>query len=85
MKKFAHSNLTRGYVRQLIIDEIITIVYVKISNNLKIHLQKLSRDLGRLSYIAISLKPFDTSWRSDRQMLTHQKAINIYIDKYNQK
>jgi hypothetical protein len=57
--KFRHISLRHEYVRQLIEDGIIFIVYVKSSSNLADPFTKgLSQDLVRVTSIGIGLKPF---------------------------
>ena len=57
--KSRHISLRHEYVRQLIEDGIISIVYVKSSSNLADHFTKnLSRDLVRVISIGMGLKPF---------------------------
>ena len=58
--KSRHINLRHEYVRQLISDGIITIVYVRSCNNLADPLTKgLSRDLVRSTSASLGLKLFN--------------------------
>jgi hypothetical protein len=57
--KFRHISLKYEYVRQLIEDGVISIVYVKSSSNLADPFTKgLSRELVRVTSIKMRLKPF---------------------------
>jgi hypothetical protein len=57
--KSRHISLRHEYVRQLILDGIITIVYVRSSSNLADSFTKgLSRELVRVTSIGMGLKPF---------------------------
>ena len=57
--KSRHISLRHEYVRYLILHGIITIVYVKTSNNLADPFTKgLSRELVRVTSIGMRLKPF---------------------------
>ena len=58
-EKFRHISLRHEYVRQLIEDGIISIVYVKSISNLTNPFTKgLSRDLVKVTSIEMGLKPF---------------------------
>jgi len=57
--KSRHISLRHEYVKQLIIDDIITIVYVRSSKNLADPFTKgLSRDLVKSTSSGMGLKPF---------------------------
>ena len=57
--KSRHISLRHGYVRQLIEDGVISIVYVKSSGNLaNPFIKGLSRDMVRVTFIGMGLKPF---------------------------
>ena len=57
--KSRHISLRHEYVRQLIEDGVVSIVYVKSSGNLADPFTKgLSRDMVRLTSIGMRLKPF---------------------------
>jgi hypothetical protein len=58
-EKSIHISLRHEYVKQLIEDDVISIVYVKSSSNLADPFTKgLSRDLVKVTSIGIRLKPF---------------------------
>jgi hypothetical protein len=58
-EKSIHISLRHEYVKQLIEDDVISIVYVKSSSNLADPFTKgLSRDLVQVTSIGIRLKPF---------------------------
>ena len=58
-RKSRHIRLRHEYVKQLIEDGVISIVYVKSSSNLADPFTKgLSRDMVRVTFIGIGLKPF---------------------------
>ena len=58
-RKSRHISLRHEYVRQLILDGIITIAYVRSSSNLVDTFTKgLSQELVRVTSIGIGLKPF---------------------------
>jgi hypothetical protein len=58
-RKSRHISLRREYVRQLILDGIITIVYARSSSNLVDHFTKgLSRELVKVTSIGMGLKLF---------------------------
>ena len=58
-EKSRHISLRHEYVRRLTEDGIISIVYVKSSSNLADSFAKgLSRDLVRVTFIGMGLKPF---------------------------
>jgi hypothetical protein len=57
--KSRHISLRHEYVRQLVEDGVISIVYVKSSGNLVDSFTKgLSRDMIRVTFIGMGLKPF---------------------------
>ena len=57
--KSRHISLRHEYVRQLVEDSVISIVYVKSSGNLADPFTKgLSRDMVRVTSIGMRLKPF---------------------------
>jgi hypothetical protein len=65
--KSRHISIRHGYIRELIINGVITIVYVKSVNNLADPLTKgLSRDMVRKTTNGMGLKPVikDTSNRN---------------------
>jgi hypothetical protein len=58
-RKSRHISLRREYVRQLILDGIITIVYARSSSNLVDHFTKgLSREFVKVTSIGMGLKLF---------------------------
>ena len=57
--KSRHISLRHEYVRQLVEDGVISIVYIKSSGNLADPFTKgLSRDMVRVTFIGMGLKPF---------------------------
>jgi hypothetical protein len=58
-RKSRHISLRHEYIRQLIEDDVISIVYVKSSGNLAdLFTKSLSRDMVRVTSIGMGLKPF---------------------------